>query len=187
MLIDRIPGERTTAAAVRDAVNVVILVDCDQRHEPLARIRQRDRDRPGIEIEHCRQVERVAIRAHLGGPKRQVTKVHEPAHRSRSEADRYCIWDACGRAAAKVVAAQSVSAAVIIEPAMTCSDRSWLQSSLAGRRSAAIIHRCRPFGARTLPNHSRRSRTHQSSVPAADHVATCTSTGGSTARRSASP
>jgi hypothetical protein len=99
MLIDRIPGERTTAAAVRDAVNVVILVDCDQRHEPLARIRQRDRDRPGIEIEHCRQVERVAIRAHLGGPKRQVTKVHEPAHRSRSEAG-YCIGtraDVCGK------------------------------------------------------------------------------------------
>ncbi len=37
MLIDRIPGERTIAAAVRDAVNVVILVDCDQRYEPLAR------------------------------------------------------------------------------------------------------------------------------------------------------
>jgi hypothetical protein len=71
--------------------------------------------------------------------------------------------------------------------ARVASNGSRIQPSLAGRRSAALIHRCRPFGPRTRPNHSRRSRTHQSSVPAADHVATCTSTGGSTAWRSASP
>jgi hypothetical protein len=51
------------------------------------------------------------------------------------------------------------------------------------RRSAALIHFCRPSGPRTRPNHSRRSRTHQSSVPPGDHVADSTDIGGLTSWR----
>jgi hypothetical protein len=39
----------------------VIFVDDLQRHEALAGIRQRDRHRPGVEIEHRRRIERVAV------------------------------------------------------------------------------------------------------------------------------
>src|SRR6478735_583154 len=39
----------------------MILVDRHQRHEPLARIGQRDRDRPGIQIEDSGRIERVAV------------------------------------------------------------------------------------------------------------------------------
>ena len=54
-----------------------------------------------------------------------------------------------------------------------------------GRRSTALTHLCRLFGARTRPNHSVRSFTHLSSWPSVDHAAD--SIGGSTSRRSASP
>jgi hypothetical protein len=57
---------------------------------------------------------------------------------------------------------------------------------LAGRRSLALIHRCRPSAPRTRPTHSSRSITHQSSRPAVHHVAVSTWIGGSTAWRSAS-
>jgi hypothetical protein len=58
-------------------------------------------------------------------------------------------------------------------------------SPLAGRRSAALIHRCRPTEPRTRPIHFPRSFTHQSRWPAGDHVAIWTSMGGSTALRGA--
>jgi hypothetical protein len=58
-----------------------------------------------------------------------------------------------------------------------------LTNHLSG--STALIHRWRPSGPRTRPNHRCRSLTHQSSWPA-DQVAASTSIGGSTARRSAS-
>ena len=41
----------------------MILVDHDHRHEAFARIGQRDRYRPGIEVEHARRIERVAVGA----------------------------------------------------------------------------------------------------------------------------
>jgi hypothetical protein len=56
---------------------------------------------------------------------------------------------------------------------------------LAGRRSTALIHRCRPSAPRTRPHHSCRSFTHQSSWPAVDHVVVSTWIGGSISRRSA--
>ncbi len=39
----------------------MVLIDDLQRHEPAARIRQRDGDRPGIEVEDGRRVQRVAV------------------------------------------------------------------------------------------------------------------------------
>ena len=48
---------------------------------------------------------------------------------------------------------------------------------LAGRRSVALIHLCLLSGPRTRPYHTVRGRcsfTHQSRVPAGDHVATST-------------
>ena len=45
---------------------------------------------------------------------------------------------------------------------------------LAGRRSVALIHLCLLSGPRTRPYHTMRGRcslTHQSRVPAGDHVA----------------
>jgi hypothetical protein len=58
---------------------------------------------------------------------------------------------------------------------------------LARRRSLALIHRWRPSAPRTRPSHCWRSFTHQSSLPAFDHVAMSTGIEGSTTRRSASP
>ena len=53
--------------------------------------------------------------AQVGGPKGQVTKVHEPAQDPVLRLIDIAFRDPCGRAAAAVVRAQSVSAAVIIE------------------------------------------------------------------------
>ena len=55
--------ERVAARAVDDRRRVVVLVDHLHRHEALARIGQRDRHRPGIEIEHGRRIQRVAVQA----------------------------------------------------------------------------------------------------------------------------
>ena len=41
----------------------MVLVDHLHRHEALARVGQGDRHRPGVEIEHRRRIERVAIQA----------------------------------------------------------------------------------------------------------------------------
>ena len=59
----------------------MILIDHLQRHEALARIRQRDRHRPGVEIEHRRGIERVAVLPNdgLGVDGRQLAVVLELA------------------------------------------------------------------------------------------------------------
>jgi hypothetical protein len=70
-----------------------------------------------------------------------------------------------------------------------CADHlGWLGccEPLAGRRSTALIHRWRPSAPRARPHHSRRSFTHQSSLPALDQVAGSAWIGGSSSRRSAS-
>ena len=108
----------------------------------------------------------------LAGSFVEIRGYIEPGHQSKLRNSLRCLHRCCGKGGPTAL---DVRQRVIGQP------------SRAGRRSVALIHRWRPFGPRTRPNHSRRSRTHQSSVRATDHVATCTSTGGSTAWRSASP
>ena len=52
-----------TARAVDDLRHVFVLVEYLHRHEALAGVGQRDRDGPGVEIEHRGRVERVAVHA----------------------------------------------------------------------------------------------------------------------------
>ena len=57
---DLLPRERVLGRRDRSP-RVLILIDDLHRHEPLARIGQRDRHRPGVEVEHHRRIERVAV------------------------------------------------------------------------------------------------------------------------------
>ena len=69
-----------------------ILSSSDQlhRHEALAGVRQRDRHRPGIEIEHRRGIERVAVHPDdgLGIDRRQFAVVLELAETALLQRDR---------------------------------------------------------------------------------------------------
>ena len=75
---DLLPGQRIAALAVDDFRHVVVFIDHLHRHEALAGVRQRDRDRPGVEIEDGRRIQRVAVEADHGlivDPRRFATMV----------------------------------------------------------------------------------------------------------------
>jgi hypothetical protein len=70
-------------AAVEHLLGVVVLVDDLQRQEPLARVRQGERHRPGSEVEHALGIERVAVGADDGVvDRRQLAGVAELAQRA---------------------------------------------------------------------------------------------------------
>lgn len=62
---DLIFVERVRACAVYGR-RVVVLTYGLQRYEPFAGLRQRDRHRPGIEVENAGRIQRVAIKADYG-------------------------------------------------------------------------------------------------------------------------
>ncbi len=69
------------AGAIEDRWHIVILVDHLHRHEALARIGERNRDRAGIEIEHRLGIERVTIHTNdvLLVDRDRLAAVDEPA------------------------------------------------------------------------------------------------------------
>ncbi|SHX05627.1 Uncharacterised protein [Mycobacteroides abscessus subsp. abscessus] len=54
-------GDRVLTLAVENGRYVVVFGDELQRHEPLARIGRGNADRPGVQIEHRRGIQRVAV------------------------------------------------------------------------------------------------------------------------------
>ena len=54
-------GQDMGACAVIDLGRILISIDHLHRHEALARIGQRDRNRPGSEVEDCGGIQRVAV------------------------------------------------------------------------------------------------------------------------------
>ena len=60
---DLLSRERVRPRRVEDIRGVVVLVDDLHRHVPLARVRERDGDRRGVEVEHAERVEGVAVQA----------------------------------------------------------------------------------------------------------------------------
>ena len=53
-----------STGVVEDLRVVMILVDDESRQESSSRVRQVDRDRAGVEVEHAGRIDRVAVEAH---------------------------------------------------------------------------------------------------------------------------
>ena len=58
---NRLPGQGVSARPVIGDRGVLILIDDLQPHVALAGVRQRDRRRPGIEVDNSERIQRVAI------------------------------------------------------------------------------------------------------------------------------
>ena len=77
-------AQRMDAGAVDDLGRVLVFVDHLHRQEALAGVRKRDRDRTGVEIEHRRRIERIAVHPDHGlpGERRRLPPMHELAETS---------------------------------------------------------------------------------------------------------
>jgi hypothetical protein len=78
---DLIPGQGADRGAIVDLGRVLVFVDHLHRQEALARIGQGDRHRTGIEVEHRRRIERIAVHPdnRLPGDRRRLAAMHELA------------------------------------------------------------------------------------------------------------
>ena len=72
------------AGAVDDLGRVLVFVDHLHRQEALAGVRKHDGDRTGVEIEHRRRIERIAVHPDDGlpGERRRLPAMHELAETS---------------------------------------------------------------------------------------------------------
>ena len=77
-------AQRMDAGAVDDLGRVLVFVDHLHRQEALAGVRKRDGDRTGVEIEHRRRIERIAVHPDDGlpGERRRLPPMHELAETS---------------------------------------------------------------------------------------------------------
>ena len=80
---DSVLGQGGRARSVNDLDGVCVLVDDLQRQKALARVGEGDRDRPGVEIEHRRGIERVPV---------------HPRHALMVEGDRIAAMDELAQA-----------------------------------------------------------------------------------------
>ena len=156
---DVLPAERGAARAIEDAADVVILVHHHHRHEPLARLRQGDGDRPRVEIEDCQRVERIAVGAHAGVFDRQLSMMeNSPRAPSLTKLAKYM----------SVSARAKLSTVTATGPDGVCASappaKSEIPASVAANLMAVLLSRPsrwpavpRVFSTNLVPGGSNRS------------------------------